>query len=82
MIGYAQYVETMKNDIETDSILVPQPPKYRNGPGMLPLLPPETKGVRGKEVARNAKEIIRAFFQRHYSLSFFIQMNFSHVLFY
>jgi len=76
MIGYAQYVEKLKTTNDSDPTPVSQPAKYNNGPGMLPLLPPETKGIWGKEVARNTKEIIRAFFQRHYSKSFSLHMNF------
>src|SRR5258705_13927102 len=47
------------------STLFPYTTLFRS-PGGLPLLPSEVKGVRGMEVAKNAKEIIRAYFLRHY----------------
>ena len=66
-MGYAQYVQEQKNGdnkVKNDKVT---DLNYENGPGMLPLLPAEVKGIRGKEVAKGAKEIIRSFFQRHYS---------------
>jgi hypothetical protein len=67
MMGYAQYVQSHQNEedeckVESDAAL-----SYINGPGMLPLLPTEVKGVRGVEVAKSGRDIIRSYFQRHYS---------------
>ena len=67
VIGYAQYVDQERTkeseDVsqETSGFV-----NYENGPGMLPLLLKELKGVRGVEVAKHANEIIRAYFLRHY----------------
>ena len=67
MIGYANYVDKQRKD-ESDegASSTPEPINFEKGPGGLPLLPSEVKGVRGMEVAKNAKEIIRAYFLRHY----------------
>src|SRR5258705_298941 len=67
MIGYANYVDKQRKD-ESDegAASTPEPINFEKGPGGLPLLPSEVKGVRGMEVAKNAKEIIRAYFLRHY----------------
>jgi len=68
MMGYAQYIqEQKKTEVEQEISEINKPLNYKNGPGMLPLLPPENKGVRGSEVAKTAREIIRSYFQRHYS---------------
>lgn len=68
MMGYAQYVQEQK-EVEKEEKISDKELNYENGPGMLPLLPKMTKGLRGKEVAKTGKEIIRAYFQRHYSTS-------------
>jgi hypothetical protein len=68
MMGYAQYIQEHKmNGEEKEVSAMNKPLNYENGPGMLPLLPAEIKGVRGSEVAKSAREIIRSYFQRHYS---------------
>jgi hypothetical protein len=65
MIGYANYVDQQRKDgASLDS--EPVPVNFERGPGNLPLLPPEVKGVRGMEIAKNAQEIIRAYFLKHY----------------
>jgi len=65
MIGYANYVDQERKE-SSNSDPVPAPINFERGPRGLPLLPPEIKGVRGMEVARNAQEIIRSYFLRHY----------------
>ena len=66
-MGYAQYIQDhKKNEVGNDTLPINKPVSYKNGPDMLPVLPAEFKGVRGSEVAKSAKEIIRSYFQRHY----------------
>jgi hypothetical protein len=65
MIGYATYVENERKQ-EADPDSPPEPVIFESGPGGLPLLPSEVKGVRGLEIAKHAQEIIRAYFLRHY----------------
>ena len=65
IIGYAQYVDTERNekaeeDTGADKI------SFADGPGMLPLIPTEAKGVRGLEPAKHTQEVIRSYFSRHY----------------
>ena len=67
MMNYAKYVHDFKNDGGNGESGKEKAVNYTNGPGTLPLLPEPTMGVRGKEVAKSAREIIRAYFQRHYS---------------
>jgi len=67
MMQYAKYVNDLKNKDENGDSEKEKPLNYKNGPGTLPLLPEPTMGVRGKEVAKSAREIIRSYFQRHYS---------------
>lgn len=67
MMGYTQYVQKQKNEDGTQDADQDKPLNYESGPGMLPLLPAESKGVKGKEIAKAAREIIRSYFQRHYS---------------
>jgi len=69
MIGYANYVDQQRRD-EADVKPKPVPINFESGPGNLPLLPPEVKGVKGMEIAKNAREIIRAYFLRHYRKMF------------
>lgn len=67
MIGYSNYVDQERKDKGEDTEAPPPTSVvFEKGPGNLPLLPPEVKGVRGMEVAQQAKEIIRAYFLRHY----------------
>jgi hypothetical protein len=65
MIGYANYVHEQRNDTSEPSQPT-APINFDSGPGSLPLLPAENKGVRGSEVAKHAQEVIRAYFLRHY----------------
>jgi hypothetical protein len=65
MIGYANYVHEQRNE-DPESSQPAAPINFDSGPGSLPLLPPENKGIRGSEVAKHAQEIIRAYFLRHY----------------
>jgi hypothetical protein len=65
MIGYANYVHEQRNDTSEPSQPA-APINFDSGPGSLPLLPAENKGVRGSEVAKHAQEVIRAYFLRHY----------------
>lgn len=71
MMGYAEYIQEhkMSDGDEKEVSAMNKPLNYENGPGMLPFLPAEIKGVRGSEVAKSAREIIRSYFQRHYSKS-------------
>lgn len=66
-MGYAQYVQSHTNEEDRTEAESDTRVTYENGPGMLPLLPTEFKGVRGMEVAKSGKDIIRSYFQRHYS---------------
>jgi hypothetical protein len=67
MIGYANYVDSQrKMEADADSSTPPEPFNFENGPGGLPLLPLEIKGVRGLETAKHAQDIIRSYFLRHY----------------
>jgi hypothetical protein len=67
MIGYANYVDKQrKDDPELDSDSPSEPVTFEQGPGGLPLLPAEAKGIRGSETAKGAQEVIRAYFSRHY----------------
>jgi hypothetical protein len=65
MIGYANYVDKERKET-TEALSPPAQVKLDKGPGMLPLLPVAVKGVRGSEVAKQAQEIIRSYFLRHY----------------
>ena len=73
IIGYAQYVDQETKESSTDETgFGPESNQFTNfevGPGMLPLLPKELKGVRGGEVAKHATEVIRSYFTRHYHKS-------------
>jgi hypothetical protein len=65
MIGYANYVDEQRKE-GGDAEPSPAPINFDKGAGGLPLLPSVVKGTRGVEVAKQAKEIIRAYFLRHY----------------
>jgi len=63
MIGYANYVDSQrKTEADPDASTTPEPFTFENGPGGLPLLPMEVKGVRGSETAKHAQDIIRSYF--------------------
>jgi len=69
MIRYANYVDQQwrdEADVKPEPVLI----NFESGPGNLPLLPPEVKGVKGMEIAKNAREIIHAYFLRHYRKMF------------
>jgi hypothetical protein len=70
MVGYANYVDRQRKE-ESVPDVVPEPVIFEKGPGDLPLLPPEVKGVKGMEIAKSAQEVIRAYFLRHYRMSYF-----------
>jgi hypothetical protein len=66
MIGYANYVKDQRSE-EGKSEKAESPPViFTAGPGELPLLPAPVPGARSMEIARHAKEIVRAYFLRHY----------------
>ena len=65
MIGYANYVDQERKET-SNSDGIPIAINFESGPRGLPMLPAELKGVRGMEIAKNAQEIIRAYFLRHY----------------
>lgn len=70
MMGYAEYIQQEKsNDGDGRRSEEETPMNYSNGPGMLPLLPKAVNGLKGREIAKHAKDIIRSYFQRHYSES-------------
>ena len=70
IIDYANYVKAQRNeDPEQQDDTVSAPVIFEAGPGDLPLLPPPVHGVRSVETAKHAKEVIRAYFLRHYSKS-------------
>jgi len=67
MISYSNYVDQERKNKGEDTEAPPLTSVvFEKGPGNLPLLPPEVKGVRGMEVAQQAKEIIRTYFLCHY----------------
>ena len=67
MIGYANYVDKQRREeCVMDPEALPEVINFEKGPGGLLLLPLEVKGLRGLETAKHAREIIRAFFLRHY----------------
>jgi hypothetical protein len=65
VIGYADYVAAERQDTGEPEVK-PTPVTLNSGAGLLPLLPPAVNGVRGTEIARQAQEIVRAYFLRHY----------------
>jgi hypothetical protein len=74
IVNYANYVaqqrEEEQNVDATDSV---EPINFERGPGMLPLLPGAVNGVRGIEVGKQAQEILRAYFLRHYRQYFLLR---------
>ena len=70
MIKYANYVKEQKSeDSSAATPTAPAPILFQAGEGDLPLLPPPVQGVRSEEIAKSAKEIIRAYFLKHYRKS-------------
>lgn len=67
IIGYANYIREQRNEEPEQEDAVVAPVVFEAGPGDLPLLPPPVHGVRSVEIAKQAKEVIRAYFLRHYS---------------
>lgn len=67
IIGYANYVKQQKM-ADPEPMAEPSPVAVvlDSGPGKLPLIPPLAQGVRSAEVAKHAKDIIWAYFTRHY----------------
>lgn len=72
MIGYANYVDQERTESSSSPDPIPAPVNFERGPRGLPLLPAEVKGVRGMEIAKNAQEIIRSYFLRHYREAFWL----------
>jgi uncharacterized short protein YbdD (DUF466 family) len=66
MVAYANYVDHQRKDSEADTVVMVEAINFDRGPGELPLLPEPVNGVRGLEIAKQAGEIIRAYFLRHY----------------
>ena len=67
MIDYANYVrEQRSEEAGQPSETSMEPVMFEAGPGDLPLFPPPVYGVRSEETAKTAKDIIRAYFLRHY----------------
>jgi hypothetical protein len=58
-------VEEQRKETD-DGAAIPAPVNFEPGPGLLPLLPVPVKGPRGTELAKQAQEIVRAYFTRHY----------------
>ena len=67
-ISYANYVKEQRGEEADPEDGAPAPVLFNAGPGDLPLLPAPLAGVRNMEIARHAKEIIRAYFLRHYRM--------------
>jgi hypothetical protein len=66
MIGYANYVGDERKGTESTAREPTAPVNFEKGPGELPLLPAALKGARGVELAKQAQEIVRSYFLRHY----------------
>jgi hypothetical protein len=74
-INYANYVKDQRSQDQKEEEVAAGPVLFTAGPGDLPLLPPPVHGARSTEIARQAKEIIRAYFLRHYRKSHIICTN-------
>jgi len=73
LINYANYVKEQRNEEQIEQDVKPEPILFKAGPGDLPLLPAPVYGARSTEIARHAKEVVRAYFLRHYrKTTFFI----------
>ena len=66
IINYANYVKEQRSEERKEEEQEPAPILFTSGPGDLPLLPGPVHGARSMEIARHAKEVIRAYFLRHY----------------
>jgi hypothetical protein len=66
IIGYANYVKDQRSQEGKAEKAESRPVIFTAGPGELPLLPAPVHGARSTEIARHAKEIVRAYFLRHY----------------
>ena len=67
LIEYANYIRDQRNEEQKLEDPASAPVVFEAGAGGLPLLPPPVHGVRSTEIAKQAKEVIRAYFLRHYS---------------
>ena len=61
MMGYAKYVNAERTSAESVPV-VPALITFDTGLGMLPMLSPATKGARGVEIAKQAQDIVQAYF--------------------
>jgi hypothetical protein len=68
IINYANYVKDQRNEEPEEEKIATPAVLFSAGPGDLPLLPAPVHGARSMETARHAKEIIRAYFLRHYRM--------------
>jgi len=66
IINYANYVKEQRTEEKKEEVKAPAAVLFTSGPGDLPLLPDPVHGARSTEIARHAKEVIRAYFLRHY----------------
>ena len=70
MIEYANYIKEQRSEESSPSSDPKSAPVvFEAGAGELPLLPPPVHGARSEEIAKLAKELIRAYFTRHYRRS-------------
>ena len=60
IINYANYVKDQRNEEPEGGEVEPAPVLFKAGPGDLPLLPAPVHGARSTEIARHAKDVIRA----------------------
>lgn len=68
IINYANYLKEQRNEEVQEEEKPSAPVLFTSGPGELPVLPAPVHGARSTEIARHAKEIIRAYFLRHYRM--------------
>lgn len=68
IINYANYVREQRMEEPTEEDVAPAPVLFEAGEGGLPVLPAPVHGARSTEIAKHAKEIIRAYFLRHYRM--------------
>ena len=69
IIDYANYIRDQRNEEPEQEDVASAPIVFEAGPGELPLLPAPVHGVRSTEIAKQAREVVRAYFLRHYSES-------------
>jgi len=65
MVDYANYVKEQRSEDPTPKE-TPAPVIFDAGPSDLPLLPLLVKGCHSVEIAKHTKDVIRAYFLRHY----------------